>query len=97
MNNKNTVGWLGSLFTIGTSVGAGMSTEEIVSIILGVLGGISAIISICYTLYNWYKRVKSSDSAGGEKITKEELTEGVDIIKDGIDTIKGGKQNGDKN
>ena len=78
----------GGLFGSSVSLmGLTISTEQleqIISIVCSVLGVIIVIFtSIIIPLINWYKNAKKDG-----KISKEELKEGNDIIKDGIDQIK---------
>ena len=44
-----------------------------------VLACITFVVTTLYTIYQWYKKVKSKDSDGGEKITPKELE---DLTKD---------------
>lgn len=61
---------------------AALSVEQIFQIILLVLGCISSLISICYSLYKWFKNAKKDG-----KITPEEVKEGVDIATTGVKEI----------
>lgn len=71
---------------VGTSVaalGTATQTNEIlqtISLILTILGAIVSLIVI--PLINWYRKAKED-----KKITKEEIKEAVDIVKDGIEEI----------
>lgn len=81
MNKEsNLISWVCSIFT--TLTGA-MTTEELMRVILLVLGIISGIVSLAYNIYVWYKKAKSDG-----KITKEEIEEAVGIIKNGVDEIE---------
>lgn len=59
-----------------------MSVEQIFQIILLVLGCISSLVSIAYSLYKWLKKAKEDG-----KITKEEFKEGIDIATNGAKEI----------
>lgn len=59
----------------------------------------TSIVLLVYRIWKWYKEAKKDG-----KITGEEIKEGVDIIKDGVDNIidtidehKENKDNGDNN
>ena len=74
----------GLLGTVLSSAGAMADVNEvltIVSTIITILGGIMTLIVI--PLVTWYKRAKEDG-----KITKEELQEGIDIVKDGVEELK---------
>lgn len=80
MNNKDSVfGFIGSGIEF---VLAAIQADEIFQIITFVLGILTSIVTLAFTLYKWYKAA----SADG-KITKEEIKEGLDIVKDGIEEI----------
>ena len=82
MKTKEFIG--GIIGTICSSAGAITNLNEVLSIIsyiLTILGGIITLIVI--PLITWYKKA-SKDG----KITKDEIQEGVDIIKDGVETLK---------
>ena len=72
--NSNSIGWGGSLVTLVAAGASAISTQMIVTIILGVLGILSTIVSLAYTLNKWYKEAKKDG-----KITKDELEQGVDL------------------
>ena len=79
---------LGGIFgTILSSMGMVISAEQldhIVSIICSVVGAIIVILtSVIIPLAKWYKKAKADG-----KITKDEVQEGVDIVKNGIDELK---------
>jgi len=80
--NKEFIG--GIVGTILSSTGAIANLNEwltIVSTIITILGGIVTLIVI--PLVTWYKKSKQDGV-----ITKDELEEGVNIIKDGVDELK---------
>ena len=87
--------WIGGI--IGTSVsatGTALQTNEVlqtISLIITILGG---IITIVFALLGWYQKAKADG-----KITKDEIEEAVDIIKEGTEDIKDAlddKKKGDK-
>lgn len=86
MNQKPEVG--GYFGSILTSALAAIQTNEIFQIIEIALACISFLVSISYTIYKWYKRATSDDSDGGKKITKNEVSE----LADGIKNIKKDKE-----
>lgn len=47
-----------------------------------VLACITFVVTTLYTIYQWYKKVKSKDSDGGEKITPKELEDLIDDLKE---------------
>lgn len=64
--------------------------ESMLNVIVLIVGLISGIVSITYTLTKWYTNATSDLSDGGKKITVNEL-------KDLIDIIKEEEENGNKN
>lgn len=87
--------WIGGI--IGTSVsatGTALQTNEVlqtISLIITILGG---LITIVFALLGWYQKAKADG-----KITKDEIEEAVDIIKEGTEDIKDAlddKKKGDK-
>lgn len=78
--DNNVISWICSIFT--TLTGA-MSTEELMRIILLVLGIVSGVVSLSYNIYVWYRKAKSDG-----KISKEEIEDAVGIIKNGVDEIE---------
>lgn len=72
--------------TTGTTtcfVGAVTQTNETMQIINTIITCVVGAITIAYTIYKWYKRAKSDN-----KITKDEIEELIDEVKDNIDDIK---------
>ena len=64
-DDRNIAGYIGSglSFLFG-----GLSLDNITTIICGIAGVISALVSIAYTIYKWYKRASSD-----KKITADEV------------------------
>lgn len=78
--NKETKG--GIFGTLISAFGTGIQTNELlqkISLILTILG---SIITIVMALSNWWKNAKKDD-----KITKDELKNGINIIQDGVEKV----------
>ena len=76
------------------AVGTALQTNEIlqtISLIITILGGIVTLIVL--PLLNWYNKAKQDG-----KITHEEIKEGVETLKNGLDQLqeKGKKENENK-
>ena len=80
--NNNGVGWGGSIVTLVAAGASVVSPQLIVTIILGVLGILSTIVSLAYTLSKWYKEAKKDG-----KITGDELEQGIDLAIGGAEEI----------
>lgn len=76
--------WINEVLSgVGIIIGADLTqTKEILGIVVMVLNIIVLILSVLLKLYSWYKK----SSADG-KITREEMEEGANILKEGIDEI----------
>lgn len=73
----------GSVGTALSFVGTATSTNEIlqtISLIITIIGGIITFVVV--PLLTWYKNAKKDG-----KITKEEIKDGIDILKEGIDKV----------
>lgn len=79
MNEHNGVSWVCSILTTLTGL---MSTNEIFQIILTCLGILSAIISLAYNIYVWYKKAMSD-----KKLSAKEAKELKNILDKGIKEI----------
>ena len=80
MEHQNNIpSWLASGVT--TLIGA-TSVEEVTGVILTIVGIVSALFSLAFNIYCWYKKAKEDG-----KITKEEAKEAVDILNNGIKEI----------
>lgn len=79
--NKETIG--GMAGTTISAVGTGIQTSEVLRTISLILTIIGSIITIAMALSNWWKQAKKDG-----KITKDEIKDGVSIIKNGADNIK---------
>lgn len=82
---NNIISWVGSVITL---LCAGLTTSEIFQIVLYALGIVSAIVSLGFNVYVWYKKASAD-----KKITQEELEELKEIVDKGTKDIqdKGGK------
>lgn len=77
MKDNNILAWLCSGLTIIT----GTMAQDIIQIILLVIGVISGLFSLFVNIYTWWKKAKADG-----KITKEEVDELHDIVKDHTNT-----------
>ena len=78
----------GSVGTAISAVGTATQTNELlqtISLVITIIGGIITFIIV--PLVNWYQKAKSDG-----KFTKEEIEEGIEIIKDGTEKVKGNKK-----
>ena len=74
-------------------VGTILQTDKILQTISMILTCISVFVSLCFTLYKWFK----SASKDG-KITKDEIDEAIKTTKEHVDKIENTiKKDGDKN
>ena len=80
MKDNNALSWVCSGVTILTST----LSHDILQIILMVLGVISALVSLAYNIYVWYKKAKQDG-----KIDRDEIDDLMDILND---SKKGGKK-----
>lgn len=71
---------------VGVLISA-VQTNEWLGVILAILSIIEVLITTAYMIYKWYKNAKSDNSDGGKKITKKEIEDAIDIVKEGIDDI----------
>lgn len=72
MKDNNIISWVGSGITLATSA----LTQDIVQIILMILGVISSLVSLAYTIYKWWKKAKADG-----KIDEKEIEELGDIVE----------------
>lgn len=74
---------LACLGTAMSATGTLMQTNELlqtISLIITIIGGIISFIVI--PLVNWYRKSKADG-----KIDADELKEGIDIVKDGVEEL----------
>lgn len=75
MNFKDIIPWLGTLVG-GTCTGVSVATMDKIIIICNlVITIISMLVSLVYTIWNWWKKAKKDG-----KITEDEVNELVDDI-----------------
>ena len=79
MNERNGVSWVCSILTTLTGL---MSTNEVFQIILTCLGILSAVVSLAYNIYVWYKKATSD-----KKLSAKEVKDLKNILNKGIDEI----------
>lgn len=70
---------------------AGIQVEEVFKWVQLSVGLLATILSVAFTLWQWWKRAKKDG-----KITEEEINEGIDILNNGIDELKDKSKKGDK-
>lgn len=87
----------GNLFTY---VLAGIQAEKTFQIIELVLAIVTSLVLLAYRVWKWWKEAQKDG-----KITKEEIKDGLDIVKGGIEDVqqildenkkKGEKKDGEK-
>lgn len=78
-SNDSALGWVGSAVN---AILAGIQADEVLRYINISLAIITTIVTLAYTLYKWYKRAKADG-----KITADEIGEGIEIAKGGLDEI----------
>lgn len=80
-NSKEVIG--GIFGTSVSAVGAGLQTNELLQTISIILTIIGTLITITMAIVNWWNNAKKDG-----KITKDEIKDAVDIIKDGAESIQ---------
>ena len=75
MKDNNILSWVTSAFTFLT---AGLA-QDITQLILLILGVLSTLVSLAYTVWKWYRKAHQDG-----KITEEEIDELVDNVHDKI-------------
>ena len=79
--NKETLGGVGGIMI--SALGTGIQTNELLQTISLILTIIGTIITIVMALLSWWNRAKKDG-----KITKEELEDALEIVKEGADELK---------
>ena len=77
--------YVGAGGTVVEAVLAASQSNEILQAIQIILAIISFIITILYTIWKWYENATKDDSDGGKKITKKEIDELVNDVKEKVD------------
>ena len=70
---------------------AGIQIEEIFKWVQLSVGLFATLLSVAFTLWQWWKRAKKDG-----KITEEEINEGIDILNNGIDELKDKSKKGEE-
>lgn len=85
-SKNNALSWVCSGITFAT----GFAFEDIIRVVMLIIGCVSAIVSLAYNIYCWYTKAKADG-----KITADEVKELKDVVDKGIsdikDKTKGGK------
>lgn len=69
---------------------AGVQVEEILKWVQLAFGILATLISIAFSLWQWWKRAKQDG-----KITKEKIQEGIEILHKGEETLKDKSKKGE--
>lgn len=77
--------YVGAGGTVIEAVLAASQSNEILQAIQIILSIITFVLTILYTIWRWYKNAVDENSDGGKKITKKEIDELVDEVKDKVD------------
>ena len=67
----------------GTYILTAFQTNEVFQIVELILAVLTSLVLLLYRLWSWWKEAKQDG-----KITKEEISEGLNIISNGVDEIK---------
>lgn len=77
--------YVGAGGTVVEAVLAASQSNEILQAIQIILAIISFVITILYTIWKWYENATNDKSDGGKKITKKEIDELVNDVKEKVD------------
>lgn len=77
--------YVGAGGTVVEAVLAASQSNEILQAIQIILSIITFTLTICYTIWRWYHNATKDDSDGGKKITKKEINELVNDVKEKVD------------
>lgn len=105
MNNKDSFGVIMSgVSNGGVVVAVTGGLDYWLTILTLIIGIVSGVMSITYTLFKWYKRVVDENSDGGKSITINEVLGGIKeiekdsaVVTENVDKLKEVIKNGDKN
>lgn len=81
MKNNNLISWAGSGITMLTSI----AFEDIIRVILLILGVLSALVSLAYNIYCWYSKAKADGKIDSEEV--KELGHIIDSTTKTIDEV----------
>ena len=81
MKENNVLSWLCSGVTVLTSV----AFEDIIRIVLLVLGVLSALVSLAYNIYCWYTKAKADGKIDADEV--KELGHIIDSTTKTIDEV----------
>ena len=88
MKKELTGGVIGSIMS---ATGTALQTNEVLQTISLLLTIVGTLITITMALINWWKNAKKDG-----KIDSDEIQDAVDIIKDGVNSIKDKQDKEDK-
>ena len=77
--------YVGAGGTVIEAVLAASQSNEILQAIQIILSIITFVLTILYTIWRWYKNAIDDNSDGGKKITKKEIDELIDDVKEKVD------------
>ena len=81
MKNELITGTAGTALSVAGTVIQTNELLQLISLIISIVGGLITFIVV--PLLTWYNKAKADG-----KITKEEINEAKDTIKDGVDKLK---------
>lgn len=87
MKDNNAISWVTSAITFIT----GLAVEDVFRVVLLILGCISALVSLSYNIYCWWKKATKDG-----KIDEKELDEAKKMVDNTIEEIKDITKKGDK-
>lgn len=88
MKNDSIFGYVGTGISTGGAMYMGISGDELLSIIIGIVAILSGLVSIAYTIYKWYKSATKETSNGGKLITVNEVVTGIKEVVPMIEKVK---------
>ena len=87
MKDNNAISWVTSAITFIT----GLAVEDVFRVVLLILGCVSALVSLSYNIYCWWKKATKDG-----KIDEKELDEAKKMVDNTIEEIKDITKKGDK-
>ena len=82
IDSATSVGIGGTVIETALAVSQANETLQTIQIILSI---ITFVVTICYTVWRWYKNATKDDSDGGKNITKKEIDELMENVKKEVD------------